>query len=238
MTSDTDAGGGVRAIRRARTVGPPTDFKAMQATRPTAQSAVVAPEPQPLIEASALTKVFGPPGGAERRVFGIPWHARGVGKRSPAVDDVSFQVNRGEFFVIMGLSGSGKSTLLRMLNRLVEPTSGELLIDGRDIAKMSDSELRELRNRQMSMVFQHFALFPHRTIRENAAYGLHVRHVSKAERVERAEWALQRVGLGEWADAQPAELSGGMRQRSVWLVPWPRTPTSCSWTSRSAHSTL
>ena len=134
-------------------------------------------------------------------------------KPKAAADDVSFSVAPGEFFVIMGLSGSGKSTVLRMLNRLVEPTSGELLIDGRDVATMPEGELRELRNRKINMVFQHFALFPHRTVRENAAYALHVRNESAAARTERADWALQTVGLGEWGDALPGELSGGMRQR-------------------------
>jgi glycine betaine/proline transport system ATP-binding protein len=126
---------------------------------------------------------------------------------------VSFSVAPGEFFVIMGLSGSGKSTVLRMLNRLVEPTSGELLIGGRDVATMPEGELRELRNRKINMVFQHFALFPHRTVRENAAYALHVRNEGADARAERADWALQTVGLGEWGDALPGELSGGMRQR-------------------------
>jgi glycine betaine/proline transport system ATP-binding protein len=115
--------------------------------------------------------------------------------------------------VIMGLSGSGKSTVLRMLNRLVEPTSGELLIEGRDVATMPEDDLRKLRNSKINMVFQHFALFPHRTVRENAAYALHVRHEAEAARNERADWALKTVGLGDWGDALPGELSGGMRQR-------------------------
>lgn len=149
-----------------------------------------------MIEATRLRKAFGSP-------------SDGV----VAVDDVTFSVARGELFVIMGLSGSGKSTLLRMLNRLVEPTSGELCIDGRDVSAMTDHELRELRNRKVNMVFQHFALFPHRTVLQNAAYGLHVRHVPASERLERANWALRAVGLGERADAYPDELSGGMRQR-------------------------
>lgn len=127
--------------------------------------------------------------------------------------DVSFQVRKGEMFVIMGLSGSGKSTLLRMINRLNEPTSGELLIDGEDIVTASKSRLRELRNNKIGMVFQHFSLFPHRTVRDNAAYGLKVRGVSKAERHERAEAALARVGLAGKGHKFPHELSGGMRQR-------------------------
>jgi glycine betaine/proline transport system ATP-binding protein len=134
-------------------------------------------------------------------------------KPKAAADDVTFSVAPGEFFVIMGLSGSGKSTVLRMLNRLVEPTSGELLIGGRDVATMPEPELRELRNRKINMVFQHFALFPHRTVRENAAYALHVRNESADKRAERADWALKTVGLGDWGDSLPGELSGGMRQR-------------------------
>ncbi len=127
--------------------------------------------------------------------------------------DVSFQVRRGEMFVVMGLSGSGKSTLLRMINRLNEPTSGELLIDGEDIVTASKNRLRELRNSKIGMVFQHFSLFPHRTVRDNAAYGLKVRGTSKAERHERAEAALDRVGLAGKGHKFPHELSGGMRQR-------------------------
>jgi glycine betaine/proline transport system ATP-binding protein len=128
-------------------------------------------------------------------------------------DDVDVTVERGELFVIMGLSGSGKSTVLRMINRLVEPTSGELVVDGQDVLAMDDDQLRDLRNRKISMVFQHFALFPHRTVRENAAYGLQVRGVSPRDRLDRAEQALERVGLGDRGDAHPHELSGGMKQR-------------------------
>lgn len=127
--------------------------------------------------------------------------------------DVSFQVRRGEMFVIMGLSGSGKSTLLRMINRLNEPTSGELVIDGEDIVTASRTRLRELRNNKIGIVFQHFSLFPHRTVRDNAAYGLKVRGMPKAERHERAEAALARVGLAGKGHKLPHELSGGMRQR-------------------------
>jgi glycine betaine/proline transport system ATP-binding protein len=167
---------------------------------------------EPAIQVTGLTKIYGPRGGAARS----GWFG---GKKSEAkahkaaADDVTFSVAHGEFFMIMGLSGSGKSTVLRMLNRLIEPTSGELLIDGRDVATMPEAELRELRNRKINMVFQHFALFPHRTVRENAAYALHVRNESADKRAERADWALQTVGLWEWGDSLPGELSGGMRQR-------------------------
>lgn len=129
------------------------------------------------------------------------------------VSDVSFEVERGELFVVMGLSGSGKSTLVRMINRLIPPTAGIMEIEGRDVATMSEPELRSLRNRKLGMVFQHFALFPHRTVLENAAYGLRVRNEPAARAAERAEWALAEVGLGERGGAYPDELSGGMKQR-------------------------
>jgi len=127
--------------------------------------------------------------------------------------NVNFEIHKGEMFVVMGLSGSGKSTVLRMINRLNEPTLGELLIDGEDIVKVSDSRLREIRNNKIGMVFQHFSLFPHRTVRDNAAYGLKVRGMARGERYERADAALERVGLGGRGDKFPHELSGGMRQR-------------------------
>ncbi|GAA2569878.1 MULTISPECIES: quaternary amine ABC transporter ATP-binding protein [Streptomyces] len=149
-----------------------------------------------MIEASRLKKVFGSSADGVR-----------------AVDGVTFDVAPGELFVIMGLSGSGKSTLLRMLNRLVEPSSGTLRIEGRDVVGMGEAELRELRNTKINMVFQHFALFPHRTVRENAAYGMRIRGVDSAERLERADWALKTVGLGDRGDAYPDQLSGGQRQR-------------------------
>jgi glycine betaine/proline transport system ATP-binding protein len=170
---------------------------------------------EPAIKVTALTKIYGARGG--RTSSALSWPKRkspeSDNKPKAAADNVSFEVTPGEFFVIMGLSGSGKSTVLRMLNRLIEPTSGELLIDGQDVARMHDDELRQLRNRKINMVFQHFALFPHRTVRENAAYALQVRRESPDARAERADWALQTVGLGEWGDALPGELSGGMRQR-------------------------
>ncbi|MQA61868.1 MAG: betaine/proline/choline family ABC transporter ATP-binding protein [Actinophytocola sp.] len=130
-----------------------------------------------------------------------------------AVNNASFTVESGELFVIMGLSGSGKSTVIRMINRLVEPTAGEVIYDGTDIGGMAPQQLRELRNKRIGMVFQHFALFPHRTVRENAAYGLKTRGISRRERLERADQALEQVGLSHRGDAYPDEFSGGMKQR-------------------------
>ena len=129
------------------------------------------------------------------------------------VCDASFAINAGEIFVIMGLSGSGKSTLVRLLNRLIEPTAGQVLVDGRDIAAMDDHELLELRRRDMSMVFQSFALMPHLTVIQNAAFGLELAGMGQAEREARAIEALEQVGLGGWAHSYPDELSGGMQQR-------------------------
>ena len=130
------------------------------------------------------------------------------------VQDVNFEIAEGEIFVVMGLSGSGKSTLIRMLNGLIAPTSGQILIDGEDdVAHCSDETLRTIRRNKISMVFQHFALFPHRTILENAAYGLKVRGVPVADRNARARKALEQVGLALYADSYPEQLSGGMQQR-------------------------
>ena len=129
------------------------------------------------------------------------------------VNDASFSIKDGEIFVIMGLSGSGKSTLLRLLNRLIEPTSGSIEVDGRDITKMSRSELIELRRRDISMVFQSFALLPNRTVLNNAAFGLEVAGIGEAERMEKARAALTAVGLDGYGDSRPDQLSGGMKQR-------------------------
>jgi glycine betaine/proline transport system ATP-binding protein len=130
-----------------------------------------------------------------------------------AVRDVSFSVARGETFVVMGLSGSGKSTLIRCLSRLIEPTSGEVLLNGENMLAMNDDELREIRRGKISMVFQHFGLFPHRKVIDNIAYGLEVQKVDKATRLARATEVLNVVGLDGWADRYPQQLSGGMQQR-------------------------
>jgi len=129
------------------------------------------------------------------------------------VCDASFSIHEGEIFVIMGLSGSGKSTLVRLLNRLIEPSAGQVLVDGRDIAAMDDAELLALRRRDMSMVFQSFALMPHLTVGANAAFGLELAGVGRSEREARALAALDQVGLKAWAESYPDELSGGMQQR-------------------------
>jgi glycine betaine/proline transport system ATP-binding protein len=129
------------------------------------------------------------------------------------VQDASFDVEEGQIFVVMGLSGSGKSTLVRMLNGLIKPTSGAIEIDGEDIASCTPEVLRRVRRNTIAMVFQHFALFPHRSIVDNAAYGLKVKGVDKDERRKTALAALEQVGLASWADSLPADLSGGMQQR-------------------------
>lgn len=130
------------------------------------------------------------------------------------VNNASFDIHEGEIFVIMGLSGSGKSTMVRMLNRLIEPTSGQVLLNGVDIAKMGDEALRKVRLEQISMVFQSFALMPHLTVGDNVAFGLELAGtLSKEERAEKAKAALARVGLQAHFDSYPKELSGGMQQR-------------------------
>lgn len=130
-----------------------------------------------------------------------------------AVIDASFDIEPGEIFVVMGLSGCGKSTLIRMVNGLLPATAGSLEIDGTSLTEMSESQLRSIRRDKISMVFQHFALLPHRTVAENAAYGLDIKGVSRKEREEKAREALKMVGLEGWDNHLPGELSGGMQQR-------------------------
>ncbi len=129
------------------------------------------------------------------------------------VNDASFSIDEGEVFVVMGLSGSGKSTLVRMLNRLIEPTSGRIVLDGQDVTAMSVAELRDMRRKNMSMVFQSFALMPHRTVVDNAAFGLEVAGMGRRKRRQAALAALEAVGLATHANSYPDELSGGMQQR-------------------------
>jgi glycine betaine/proline transport system ATP-binding protein len=129
------------------------------------------------------------------------------------VQNASFEIYTGEIFVIMGLSGSGKSTMVRMLNRLIEPTSGQVLIDDENIVSMSNDELVKMRRKKMSMVFQSFALMPHLTVLQNAAFGLEMDGIDKPTREARALQALEQVGLEAWAASMPNELSGGMQQR-------------------------
>lgn len=129
------------------------------------------------------------------------------------VNKASFSIYPGEIFVIMGLSGSGKSTLVRMFNRLIEPTEGEVLIDGRDIVKMKSQELMEVRRTKISMVFQKFGLFPHRTVLENVQFGLEIKGETKGQQRKKAMEALKLVGLEGYENSYPDELSGGMQQR-------------------------
>ena len=129
------------------------------------------------------------------------------------VADASFTVKQGEIFCIMGLSGSGKSTIIRHVNRLIEPTAGEVYVEGRDVMGLNPHELRQLRARTIGMVFQHMALWPHKTISDNVAFGLEVQKTLKESRRAAADEALARVGLAGWGDRYPDQLSGGMQQR-------------------------
>ncbi|MBD7958418.1 glycine betaine/L-proline ABC transporter ATP-binding protein [Microbacterium sp. Sa4CUA7] len=168
----------------------------------------------PAVEAKNLFKVFGRnPKDAVKRLRAGQSRTEVADAGTAAVIDASFTVQPGEIFVIMGLSGSGKSTIIRMLNGLLEPTAGEVLVQGRSVTGASASELRGIRRQSISMVFQHFALLPHRTVIDNAAYALEIQGVGKAERRRRAMEILEKVGLGDRAEAMPDELSGGMRQR-------------------------
>lgn len=130
-----------------------------------------------------------------------------------AVRDVSFNVHRGEFFVIMGLSGSGKSTVIRLLLRLIEPTAGQVFVNGEDICQYDHNQLMNFRRFTTSMVFQHFGLLPHRNVLDNVSYGLKIRGVEKQERYDRAYEAIETVGLKGWENYMPSALSGGMQQR-------------------------
>lgn len=168
------------------------------------------------IEVRNVTKIFG-----KSPQQGVKMLNEGLTKKqilektgmTVGVNKASFKVKTGEIFVIMGLSGSGKSTLVRMLNRLIDPTDGEVFIDGQDIVKMKPNELREVRRSKLSMVFQRFALFPHRTVLSNTEYGLDIKGVEKKNQRVKAMEALKLVGLEGYENSYPSELSGGMQQR-------------------------
>jgi len=169
-----------------------------------------------LIEVRHLYKIFGP-----NPKEALTLLERGVSKdeimartgHTIGLQNISLAVEAGETFVIMGLSGSGKSTLVRCLNQLIKPTSGEILVNGQDVLKFNKKELQKLRRHQMSMVFQQFALLPHRTILENVAYGLEIRGVPTTERRAKALHWIETVGLKGWEKKFPTQLSGGMQQR-------------------------
>lgn len=168
------------------------------------------------IEIKELYKVFGPnpkkairmlnEGKTKEEIMEKTGHGVGVA-------DVSFAVKEGEILVIMGLSGSGKSTLVRCINRLIEPSAGKILVNGEDVTVLDEEQLRVFRQKHFGMVFQHFALFPHRTVLQNAEYGLEVQNVDSAVRKDAAMRALEQVGLKGWENSMPAQLSGGMQQR-------------------------
>ncbi|HEL0046134.1 TPA: glycine betaine/L-proline ABC transporter ATP-binding protein [Streptococcus equi subsp. zooepidemicus] len=169
-----------------------------------------------ILEVKHLSKLFGKKQKAALEMIKAGKSKSAIFKKTGVTVGVygaSFEVQEGEIFVIMGLSGSGKSTLVRMLNRLIEPSAGSILLEGRDISKMSVDQLREVRRHDMNMVFQSFALFPHKTILENTEFGLELRGVPKQERREIAKRALDQSGLLEVRDQYPDQLSGGMQQR-------------------------
>ena len=170
----------------------------------------------PKVKVNHLTKIFGKKTKPALEMIRANKSKTEILEKTGAtvgVYDVNFEVEEGEIFVIMGLSGSGKSTLIRLLNRLIEPTSGNIDIDGQDISALDKEGLREVRRNKMSMVFQNFGLFPHLTILENTEYGLEIRGVPKEERQAKAEKALENSSLIAFKDQLPSQLSGGMQQR-------------------------
>ncbi|GAU08012.1 quaternary amine ABC transporter ATP-binding protein [Desulfoplanes formicivorans] len=170
----------------------------------------------PKIRVENLTKIFGSNPGRALELLHKGKSKDDIFKKtrqSVGIADVSFDVEEGEILVVMGLSGSGKSTLVRCINRLIEPTAGKVILDGQNLGDLSDKELCEVRLKKLGMVFQHFALFPHRDVLNNAAYGLEIQGVPAGIRKEKAMASLQRVGLEGWENAYPQQLSGGMQQR-------------------------
>lgn len=171
----------------------------------------------PVISVRNLWKVFGTGGNKVPGDSGLSGRSSAELLESTgcvaAVRNMNFDVAKGEVFVVMGLSGSGKSTLVRCLTRLIEPTSGQILVDGEDVLQAGTAELRDLRRRKISMVFQHFGLLPHRTVLDNVSYGLQVRGTGKRERYARAQEIIDLVGLKGYDQHYPDQLSGGMQQR-------------------------
>ncbi|WP_453990381.1 glycine betaine/L-proline ABC transporter ATP-binding protein ProV [Bacillus nitroreducens] len=173
-------------------------------------------EKQPKIKVSNVTKIFGRSTKKAIQLLNEGKSKQEILKSTGAtvgVNQASFEVYPGEIFVIMGLSGSGKSTLVRLLNRLIEPTVGQIFIDGKDVVSMNKEEIREVRRKKLSMVFQRFALFPHKTVLQNTEYGLEIQGVDKKQRSEKAIEALKLVGLEGYENQYPDQLSGGMQQR-------------------------
>lgn len=176
-----------------------------------------ASEAELLVDCQSLWKIFGK--NAKAAIEAVS--TRGLSKADVlkefncvvGVADASIQVRRGEIFCIMGLSGSGKSTLIRLLNRLIDPSLGQIVVKGNDLARLDAAKLREIRSRDIGMVFQSVALLPHRTVLENAAFGLEVRGVGRAQREAKARESLAKVGLTDWINHHPSQLSGGMQQR-------------------------
>ncbi|MEF1169919.1 glycine betaine/L-proline ABC transporter ATP-binding protein [Vibrio campbellii] len=171
---------------------------------------------KPLIEISGLYKIFGPKpktviervkqGQSKDQILADTGHTVGL-------KDINLQINKGEIFVIMGLSGSGKSTMIRHFNRLIDPTMGQILVEGVDVMQLSSKELEEFRRHKMSMVFQRFGLLPHRTVVDNVAYGLEIQGIKKEARIAKANEWLETVGLKGYENQYPAQLSGGQQQR-------------------------
>jgi glycine betaine/proline transport system ATP-binding protein len=199
----------------------PRHLSGMPKSEPPAFESMVEPRPEPVAEpvisVRNLWKVFGP------NAADVP-NTPALASLSPrelmdqnscvaAVRDLSFDVAPGEVFVVMGLSGSGKSSLVRCLTRLIDPTAGQIFLQGEDVLACNEKALRELRRHKISMVFQHFGLLPHRRVIDNVAYGLEIRGTSKAERTRRAREMIDLVGLAGNENSYPDQLSGGMQQR-------------------------
>ncbi|MBJ6362799.1 glycine betaine/L-proline ABC transporter ATP-binding protein [Paenibacillus sp. GCM10012307] len=170
----------------------------------------------PIVEVKQLIKIFGSDPKRALPLLEEGWTKEKIHKETKltvGVNQATFSIEEGQIFVIMGLSGSGKSTLVRLLNRLIEPTSGQVLFNGSDVLKMNAEQLRKFRRKNMGMVFQKFALFPHRTVLQNVEYGLEVQGIDKTKRRAMAMESLELVGLKGWENSYPDQLSGGMQQR-------------------------